>query len=733
MAVLADPAASAWLVYDYLAEEVFDRQDPAIQDFLLKTCILEKMNARLCDFLMSSSTSQATLLALEDQGLFTASVDPCRQTFRYHQLFREFLRQKLYQRESHPTICSLHSKASQFYEREQEWDAAVSHYLKAGEPVKAAHVVEAVGERYIFTGFSQTVERWLEALPEDLASARPWLLALRGRLSQLSVRHEESLRLLERAYRLFQADGNREGQAWVTGEIAYVMYRSGRLQQAVPQFASALSLAKDDKVLRSQLLAAQAMAYREAGMLQQSVDACKASLQELGGVEDRSRRLWCESRAMRILAYGEMEMGLLQSAKRSGRRALDLCVTHELGEYEEGWVLGHLGAVLYACGDLEDAISVLNRALSLSGRYIRDLQHFTGLWLGNSLRDTGQYAQAEQAYAGSVGVAELERLHLKVLVGQAHEVRADAADLYRRYRESQRVVQRATAEVLFASMLRECREAREALEHVREGVRLLRAHGYRPRLASALLHQARIESDLLELSESRESLRQALELAAVDGYYHFFWWDPALVADACRRALEEDLFPEYVSQLAIRRLNSASAAALAPLLQDRRPEVRRRARDILAHLPERGAFSLRDGTLTECSDPRIRASLLQALNDGVISSQGVQLLRARYQLSWREIEVFVEYYLRPGSGGGDTGTRLRKECADRLSISDHTLRCHINNLRRKLAMPAWVSGETVINWAEQQELLPQTEPVSSLELDSQRTRPAPPRTRAARF
>jgi len=705
MAVLANPVASAWLVYDYLAEEVFDRQDPTRQDFLVKTSILEKISSRVCDYMLDSASSQLDLLALEDQGLFTISIDPARQTFRYHQLFREFLRQKLSQRESHEAICALHSKAAQFYERDQEFDSAVRHYLRAGEPVKAALVVENVGEQYIFTGFSQTVERWLEALPEDLSTTRPWLLALMGRLDHLSLRNDQSLRLLERALRLFEAVGNEKGQAWAAGEIAYAMYRSGSIQQAIRRFEAAVPMARDDKALRSQLLAMAAMAYREGGMLQQSVDACMSSMAGLAEVEDTVRRRWSHSRATRILAYGEMELGLLEAAERHGRQALDLCRFHDLGEWEEGWVLAHLGAVLYGCGNLEEAIEVLQRAMSLSGRYIRHLQHFIGLWLGNSLRDSGRHKDAEQAYASSSGTADLERLYLKVRTGTSNDAKALGADLHKRYQESEYLSERTTAEIVYGILLRECHEPEKGLEHLRKGTSLLKAHGYRLRLASSLMHQARLEAELSQTAESRESLRQALELAATDNYYHFFWWDTTLVTAISRMALSGDLFPDYVSQLVSRRLDSTSAVVFAPLLQDRRPTVRQRAREILASLPQRGTANVRDEVLMECLDPCVRASLLKALNEGSVSAQGIRTLRSHYQLSWREIEVLVEYYFRPSLGRSDMSPHLRRECAARLSISEHTLRCHINSLRRKLSMPAWVSGESVLDWAGRECLL----------------------------
>ncbi len=49
-------------VLDYLAEEVLQRQEPEIQEFLLKTSILDRMNAPLCDAVMGDSGKQSLRL-----------------------------------------------------------------------------------------------------------------------------------------------------------------------------------------------------------------------------------------------------------------------------------------------------------------------------------------------------------------------------------------------------------------------------------------------------------------------------------------------------------------------------------------------------------------------------------------------------------------------------------------------------------------------------------------------
>jgi LuxR family maltose regulon positive regulatory protein len=82
-------------VLDYLMEEVCDRQTPDVKDFLLKTSILERLSAPLCDAVTEKADSQHTLEMLEQANLFIVPLDQDCMWYRYHRLFADLLRQRL--------------------------------------------------------------------------------------------------------------------------------------------------------------------------------------------------------------------------------------------------------------------------------------------------------------------------------------------------------------------------------------------------------------------------------------------------------------------------------------------------------------------------------------------------------------------------------------------------------------------------------------------------------------
>ncbi len=168
-------AGSNRFVVDYLAEEVLERQPPAMQDFLLHTALLDRLSGPLCDALTGEpGTGQATLEALERANLFVIPLDDERRWYRYHQLFAGVLRQRLHQ--AHPDLPpTLHRRASAWF-RDHDLDGeAVQHALAVPDFTEAAALLERSVPLAAFRGQLRTVLGWLDALPDDLVRARPIL------------------------------------------------------------------------------------------------------------------------------------------------------------------------------------------------------------------------------------------------------------------------------------------------------------------------------------------------------------------------------------------------------------------------------------------------------------------------------------------------------------------------------------------------------------------------------
>jgi len=159
-------------VTSYLVEEVLNVQPPGVRDLLLRTSILDTVNADIAADLAGEAGAASSLSELARK---TGFVQPTgRGNYRYHALFRDVLRLKL--RYKQPgSLADLHRRAAEWYRRHGDLPVAVRHAGQAGDGQLAARIIVdelAIGH-LIEPGGLELPDEVLRTAPEDLA--RPQL------------------------------------------------------------------------------------------------------------------------------------------------------------------------------------------------------------------------------------------------------------------------------------------------------------------------------------------------------------------------------------------------------------------------------------------------------------------------------------------------------------------------------------------------------------------------------
>ena len=91
-AALAEALAEERAVADYLLVEVLGAQPPEVRDFLLRTSLADALTPELAEAVTGDVRADGVLTELERQGLLVSSLAGDDRWFRYHHLFRDFLR-----------------------------------------------------------------------------------------------------------------------------------------------------------------------------------------------------------------------------------------------------------------------------------------------------------------------------------------------------------------------------------------------------------------------------------------------------------------------------------------------------------------------------------------------------------------------------------------------------------------------------------------------------------------
>ena len=185
-------------VVDYLASEVLAAHEPELQEFMLRTAVLERFCAPLCDAVLDRSTSAEALRSLARTNLFVLPLDDRRQWFRFHHLFAQILRVELERREP-SVVPELHRRAMRWHRELGTADEAIHHAVAAGAFDEAGELIAATWVHYANAGRTTSVLDWLGRIPEPVLDGDPQLLAVKAWVAALRGREDDMRAAVARA------------------------------------------------------------------------------------------------------------------------------------------------------------------------------------------------------------------------------------------------------------------------------------------------------------------------------------------------------------------------------------------------------------------------------------------------------------------------------------------------------------------------------------------------------
>jgi LuxR family maltose regulon positive regulatory protein len=527
-------------VLDYLAEEVLMGRPERLQEFLLRTSVLDHLSGALCDALTGRSDGQEKLERLERDNLFVVPLDDERRWYRYHHLFTDFLRTRL-EREGFERIKVLHRRAAAWYEENGLISEAVGHALAAEDHERAAELVERVVGEMWFRGEVLTLLGWLEALPEGAKRRRPRLLLEHATALMWVGRLESVESLIREAECIVEAAEEGPSQSmenihrryllgYAAASRSWYANLSADSQSGIEFARRALALLPDDPRPRSWATFALAAAYSIAGDFE-AATAAFAETAELGLAAGHD---YLALEAMGYHAGLQMMRGRLREADGILRRALGFEAKRgDDSLLATGEVHVALGELLYEWDDLDSAEDRLTEGIQLAERTGHFGTMVNGYLSLSRLRqargDTDgalEAAREAQRPARSSGVSQFivevaawkSRLHLAQgeLVGATSELeRVSVGD-------DDPILVREIEQISRARLLVARGEHEEALRLLADLREAAKAVGWAGREIEILA----LEAVALQATGNKEravsTLAQALALGEPEGYVRTF-------------------------------------------------------------------------------------------------------------------------------------------------------------------------------------------------------------------
>ncbi len=400
---------------EYL-EQIIDQQPQKVQDFMLRSSLLDEFDASLCQEVIGKG------LRLEHQdwkglmesvlrcNLFVLPVGEQGTWLRYHHLFQDFLQKKM-ARERPEETQQIRSQLAALYCQRRDWEKAYQVYHQMGERVAIARLVEQAGTSLMSAGRLEVLQTWLEALPPALMDARPMLHTLRGSLAVLQGNTRQGLNIFNQVVKDLRGGDEKYG-------LAQTLVRRSVAHRLAGDHAAALADAEETLALinsyprsghsQSEMQAIEAEALRAKGV----------SLYQQGKLGDalawltRSLEVYRSLQDNQYVSVLLMETGLSYQAMgdfSSAERNYAEALAHWRNTDNSLWqanVLNNLGFLQHLRGDFETATSTLEKALQHAQIVgVPRLQAFALSSIGDLYRDLRAIGEARLAYNQAFEIA----------------------------------------------------------------------------------------------------------------------------------------------------------------------------------------------------------------------------------------------------------------------------------------------------------------------------------------
>jgi ATP/maltotriose-dependent transcriptional regulator MalT len=587
-------------VYDYLSRQVLERQPDALRDFLLASSVLDELDPQLCSEVLGIERPAALMDQVRIRNLFITEYEGEENQLRYHDLFRDFLRDSL-QQQDEPRYRALTLRAARVYAERGEWERAVSRYLASEQIQPVVDILQERSAHLFATGRWDTLAGWIDALPAAVQATHPRILMRRGQIHMERGKHDQALAIYDQAERAFHSAGDLPWQAYALAMRGYVLRFQGRYADAIACSQEALALVGGDGADGNHSTAltgadrvderlSLALAYRNAGIChfrQGQTTEGQETFQKALRLYEALNAPYDVGMVHHDLGFGYEMMGDLENAVINYQAALERW--QELRN-PGPWAntLNSLGVIFYLQGRYDEAAQMLDEALAKS-RTAGDQRVEAFVWasLGDLYRDQGTYERARQAYAQALEIAERSRagfIQTYALNGLG-AVSYLQNDLTQSKRQLQRAMELARihrsryeaglCHTSLGILAIKQEDLVSAWTHLDHAVECFEPGGFQRELTVAYLHRAQISFLAGDRKDALADLQRALDGAQDLAFDQYLVVEGQQMPDLLRHAHEQGLGGSRLPHLLerIEALQAQQAERPEPVVQVERKQA----------------------------------------------------------------------------------------------------------------------------------------------------------------
>jgi ATP/maltotriose-dependent transcriptional regulator MalT/DNA-binding SARP family transcriptional activator len=446
-------------VFTFLAEEVINTLPDDVKSFMLSTSILDEFNEDICNNILDTCDSELMLGEIEGRNLFVTRIETKEGiSYRYHQLFAEFLKGQLKETQA-DRLGELHCRAAEWYYDHQEWRLAIHHKLAGEDYTEAAKWMDQVAEHFYIIGQRNLISNWYEILAreKDLVASAPILLLYYSKMlfdEGDLAKAEDLLNIAEPVFQRLKQHAH----------LANLLVSRGGIRRCQNNFGDAIKLAdkaqkqiERNKVDRYQWYQAERLkgfSLYLSGEIDQAIDHLNTAVREFRRLMTSSEE-YLFSKFAHDLIMTLTDMGFIFisecrifEAQTAFLEAMQVSKKVRVNQGDLAMTGNNLAYLYYQLGQYREAWRIYDQALeaAFTAQYNQTIVNILD-GRGDLLRDIDEWILAEESYNQAIqlgmggenefwlgntflGLAELERLRQNFneslhFIREAARVRSD--------------------------------------------------------------------------------------------------------------------------------------------------------------------------------------------------------------------------------------------------------------------------------------------------------------------
>lgn len=235
-------------IFDYFAEEVISRETRDTERLFLYLSLLDTLPLDLCSRLFPQMRCSAVLPEIAQKNVFlTVAGDAGSiEEYRFHPLFRDFLRRRLRSEIGHAAVAAERIRIAEFFLENSNVESALPFLVDAEDFDRAASIVAKSGENWIASGAFTSFRLIVDKIPQSSLERHPRSLLHLAEVARLQGESERSGTLLQRAVRLCSEAKDTSGEAEALHSLASLARRRGNIEEALKLLEKSEQLAEPD-------------------------------------------------------------------------------------------------------------------------------------------------------------------------------------------------------------------------------------------------------------------------------------------------------------------------------------------------------------------------------------------------------------------------------------------------------------------------------------------------------